>query len=63
MGYLNINCLRDKISGLRILLHNLQLEYFVISETKVDTVFHLLNIQLKTTKLGKEETEMSTGEV
>ena len=35
IGYLNINSLGNKISDLRILLHDLQLEYFVISETKL----------------------------
>ena len=39
IGYLNINSLRNKISDLRVLLHDLQLEYFVISETKLDDSF------------------------
>ena len=39
IGYLNINSLRNEISDLRVLLHDLQLEYFVISETKLDDSF------------------------
>ena len=33
------NSIRNKISDLRVLLHDLQLEYFVISETKLDDSF------------------------
>ena len=36
---MNINSLRHKISDLRILLHDLEPEYFVISETKLDDNF------------------------
>ena len=39
IGYLNINSLRNKISDLRVLLVDLQLDYFVISETKLDDSF------------------------
>ena len=41
IGYLNINILRNKISDLRILLHDLQLEYFVLSETILMTMVKL----------------------
>ena len=34
-----MNSRRNKISDLRALLHDLQLEYFVISETKLDDSF------------------------
>ena len=37
--YLNINSRRNKISDLRVLLHDLQLEYFVSSESKLDDSF------------------------
>ena len=36
---MNINSLRDKISDLRVSLDDLQLDYFVISETKLDDSF------------------------
>ena len=37
--YLNINSLRNRISDLRVLLDDLQLDYFVISKTKLDDNF------------------------
>ena len=39
IGYLNVNRLKNKISDLRVLLHDLQLEYFVICGTKLDGSF------------------------
>ena len=39
IGYLNINWLRNKIIDVRELIGRLQLDYFVISETKVDSSF------------------------
>ena len=41
IGHLNINSLRNKISDLRILLYDLQLEYFVVSETILMTMVKL----------------------
>ena len=38
-GYLNINSLRNKIHDLRLILHNIPLDYFVIRETKLDKSF------------------------
>ena len=38
-GYLNINSLRNKINDLRLILHNVPLDYFVIRETKLDKSF------------------------
>ena len=46
-GYLNINSLRKKMSDLRVLLHDLQLEYFVISETKLDDSFPSAQFAIK----------------
>ena len=43
-GYLNINRLRNKIHDLRLIIHDVPLDYFVISETKLDDSF--LNAQL-----------------
>ena len=34
--YLNINSLRNKIHDLRLIIHDVLLDYFVISKTKLD---------------------------
>ena len=39
LGYLNINSLRNKIIDLREIIHYLNLDYFVLSETKIDSSF------------------------
>ena len=39
IGYININSLRNKIIGVREMIGRLQLDYFVISETKLDSSF------------------------
>ena len=38
-GYLNINSLRNKIHDLRLIIHDVPLDYFVISETKLENSF------------------------
>ena len=38
-GYLNINSLRTKIHDLRLTIPDVPLDYFVISETKLDNSF------------------------
>ena len=38
-GYLNINSIRNKISDIREISGKLQLDYFVLSETKIDESF------------------------
>ena len=43
-SYLNINSLRNKIHDLRLIIYDVPLDYFVISETKLDNSF--LNAQL-----------------
>ena len=35
-GYLNINSLRNKIRDLRLIIHDVPIDYFVIRETKLD---------------------------
>ena len=37
--YLNINSLRNKIHDLRLIIHDVPIDYFVISETKLDNCF------------------------
>ena len=39
MGYFNINSLRNKITDLREIVKYLELDHFVISETKIDKSF------------------------
>ena len=39
IDYLNINSFRDKIVDMRIILQDLQLNYFVSNETKLDKKF------------------------
>ena len=39
LGYLNINSLRNKVTDLRIIFKDLSLDYFVLSETKLDESF------------------------
>ena len=54
-GYLNINSLRNTIHDLRLIIHDVPIEYFIISETKLDDSFP--NAQLNNKKLpdkGKE---------
>ena len=43
IGYLNINSLRNKIIDVREMIGRQQLDYFVISETKLDSSSLLLN--------------------
>ena len=43
IGYLNINSLRNKLTDLKVILKYLSLDYFVLSETKLDESF--LNAQ------------------
>ena len=44
-GYLNINSLRNKIHDLRLIIYDVSLDYFVISENKLENSFP--NAQLK----------------
>ena len=38
-GYLNINSLRNNIHDLRLIIHDVPIDYVVISETKLDKSF------------------------
>ena len=49
-GYLNINSLGNKIHDLRVIIHGVTLDYFVISETKLDNSFP--NAQLAMSNYG-----------
>ena len=39
IGYLNINSLRNKLTDVKVILKYLSLDYFVLSETKLDGSF------------------------
>ena len=52
IGYLNINSLRNKIIDVRELIGRLQLDYFVIRETKLDSSFpsaqfHIVDYEIR----------------
>ena len=52
IGYLNINSLSNKIIDVREMIGRLQLDYFVISETKLDSSFasaqfHIGNYEIR----------------
>ena len=38
-GYLNISSLKNKIHNLRLIIYDVPIDYFVISETKLDNSF------------------------
>ena len=46
IGYLNINSLRNKIIDLREVLKHISLDYFVLSETKLDNSFSCAQFQI-----------------
>ena len=46
-GYLNINSLRNKIVDLREIISVLGLDYFVISETKLDSSYPSAQFKIK----------------
>ena len=65
IGYLNINSLRNKLTDLRVILKHLSLDYFVLSEMKLDESFP--NAQWwqnqMVTKSEQEGIETNSGEV
>ena len=46
IGYSNINCVRNKIADLRRITQSLPLDYFVLSETKLDESFQNVKLNL-----------------
>ena len=63
LDYLNINSLRNKVTDLRIIFKGLSLDYFVLSETKLDESFPTAHLLWKGTKLEVEKIEINTAEV
>ena len=47
IGYLNINYLRNKIVDAREVFGKLQLDYFVLSETKLEDSFHFAQFYIE----------------
>ena len=39
IGYLNMNSLQNKLTYLKVVLKYLSLDYFIVSETKLDEIF------------------------
>ena len=63
IGCLNINCVRNKISDLRVLLDDLQLDYFVISETKLDDSFSSARFAVENYEIRARRDRDGHGEV
>ena len=53
IGYLNINSLRNKITDITDVAKYLELDYIVISETKMMKAFHISNFLSTILRLGK----------
>ena len=58
IGYLNKSSLRNKITGLKVIMKTLSLDYLIFSKIKLMKVFRLPNLMLKVMKseLGVIET-------
>ena len=63
IGYLNINSLRNKITDLREIISYLQLDYFVLSETKINDSFPSAQLDMSgyETKARKDRAGMGGG--
>ena len=49
VGYLNTNCVCNKIVDLLIIIQNITLDYFVISKTKLDESLNFMGTKIHTT--------------
>ena len=47
IGCLNINSLRNKITGLRVIMKTLSFDYLILSETKIDESFSTAQINVE----------------
>ena len=61
IGYLNINSLRNKIIDVRELIGRLQLDYFVISETKLDSSFPSAQFHIGDYEIGNRRDRNKSG--
>ena len=61
IGYLNINSLCNKIIGVREMIGRLQLNYFVISETKLDSSFPSAQFHIGDYKIGNRGDREKSG--
>ena len=55
VGYLNINSLKNKTTDLRIILQDLKINYFVLSETKLDKSFPTSQFHLSGYKIRERK--------
>ena len=56
--YLNINSLRNKIHDLKLIIHDVPIDYFVISETKLDNSFPNAQLTINKDKHGRGVIEL-----
>ena len=61
-GYLNINNLRNKIRDLRVIIHDVPLNYYAISETKIDS-FPNAHLTMSNYEIKARGIEANTGVV
>ena len=54
IGYLNMNSRRNKLTDLRVILKCLSLDYFVLSETKLDETLNFRTLNLPKTVTESE---------
>ena len=60
LDYFNINSLPNKVTDLRIIFKDLSLDYFVLSETKLDESFPIAHLNLESYKIKVEKIEINT---
>ena len=63
LGYLNINSLRNKVTDLRIIFKDLSLDYFVLSQTKLDESFPTAQFTFEGYVIRSRKIEINTAEV
>ena len=59
IAYLNLNSLKNQINDPRVLMQDISLDYFVLSETKLDksfptSQFHILGYEIRARKDRKK---------
>ena len=64
IGYLNINSIRNKISDIREVFGKLQLDYFVLSEAKIDEGFPAAQFNIHDYKIrNRRDRDKQRGEL
>ena len=62
LNYLNINSLRNKIIDLRQVLKHISLDYFVLSETKLDNSFPCVQFQISDNEIRARRDQNKYGD-